>query len=60
MRAEGKPSRIDGCLVFVTDKKERLDEVNRLTKRFGGNQANDRFGKVPSMKKGCFIDGLLS
>ncbi len=37
-----------------------MDKIDRLTKRFGGNQANDRFGKDPSMKKGCFIDGLLS
>ena len=37
-----------------------MHKANRLTKRFGGNQANDRFGKVPSMKKGCFIDGLFT
>ncbi len=41
-------------------RKEMLDRRNRLAKRFGGNQEHDRFGQAPSMKKGCFIDGLLS
>jgi len=31
---------------------------DRHPKRFGGNQANSRFGKATSMKNGCFIDAL--